>query len=106
MRVAATEEMLGHGVRAPSTLGNFLRSFTWGHVAQFDRVLDESIPHGWAAGAGPSEGPVTIDVDSTICETYGLAKQGARFGHANVRGFHPLLATLVVVKRDRDRSTL
>jgi hypothetical protein len=94
MRVAATPEVLGHGVRAPSTLGIFLRSFTWGHVAQFDRVLDESIRHGWAAGAGPGEGPVTIDVDSTICETYGLSKQGARFGHTNARGFHPLLATL------------
>jgi len=59
-------------VRAPSTLGTFLRSFTWGHVAQLDRVLDESIRRSWAAGAGPGQGPVTLDVDSTICETYGL----------------------------------
>ena len=72
MRVAATTEVLGHGVRAPSTLGTFLRSFTWGHVAQLDRVLDESIRRSWAAGAGPGQGPVTLDVDSTICETYGL----------------------------------
>ena len=94
MRVAATPEVLGHAVRAPSTLGTFLRSFTWGHVAQLDRVLDESLRRAWAAGAGPGDGPVTIDVDSTICETYGLAKQGARFGHTKVRGYHPLLATL------------
>jgi len=69
MRVAATTEVLGHGVRAPSTLGTFLRSFTWGHVAQLDRVLDESIRRSWAAGAGPGQGPVTLDVDSTICES-------------------------------------
>jgi hypothetical protein len=94
MRVAATTEVLGHGVRAPSTLGTFLRSFTWGHVAQLDRVLDESIRRSWAAGAGPGQGPVTLDVDSTICETYGLQKQGARFGYTSRRGYHPLLATV------------
>src|SRR5580658_4886192 len=74
MRVAATPAVLGHGVRAPSTLGTFLRSFTWGHVAQLDGVLDEAIRRAWAAGAGPGDGPVTIDVDSTICETYGQHK--------------------------------
>ena len=94
MRAAATPEVLGHGVRAASTLGTFLRSFTWGHVAQLDRVLDESLRRAWAAGAGPGDGPVTLDVDSTICETYGIAKQGARFGHTRVRGYHPLLASV------------
>src|SRR3974377_1281699 len=53
MRVASTPEMLGHGVPGPSTLGTFLRSFTWGHVAQVDRVLDEALARAWAAGAGP-----------------------------------------------------
>lgn len=94
MRVASTPEVLGHGVRAPSTLGTFLRSFTWGHVAQLDAVLDEAIRRAWAAGAGPGDGPLTIDVDSTICETYGQQEQGARFGHTKVRGYHPLLATV------------
>jgi hypothetical protein len=94
MRVAATPAVLGHAVRAPSTLGTFLRSFTWGHVAQLDQVLDESICRAWAAGAGPGQAPVTVDVDSSICETYGLAKQGARFGHTKVRGYHPLLAAV------------
>jgi hypothetical protein len=94
MRVAATSEVLGHGVRAPSTLGTFLRSFTWGHVAQLDRVLDESLRRCWQAGAGPGQGPVTLDVDSTICETYGLQKQGARFGYTRRRGYHPLLAAV------------
>ena len=94
MRVAATTEVFGHGVRAPSTLGIFLRSFTWGHVAQLDRVFDESLRRSWAVGAGPGQGPVTLDVDSTICETYGLKKQGARFGYTHRRGYHPLLATV------------
>jgi hypothetical protein len=94
MRVASTPEVLGQSVRAPSTLGTFLRSFTWGHVSQLDSVFDEMICRGWSAGAGPGTGPVTLDVDSTICETYGLAKQGARFGHTKVRGYHPLLATV------------
>jgi hypothetical protein len=94
MRVASTPDVLGHDVRAPSTLGTFLRSFTWGHASQLDRVLDEVICRAWAAGAGPGNGPVTIDVDSTIAETYGLAKQGAKFGHTKVRGYHPLLATI------------
>ncbi len=94
MRVAATPLVLGHDVRAPSTLGTFLRSFTWGHVSQLERVFDETLCRAWAAGAGPGDGPVTIDVDSTICETYGLAKQGARFGYTKVRGLHPLVATV------------
>ena len=47
----------------------------------------------WAAGAGPGPGPLTIDLDSTICETYGLAKEGARHhGYTGARGYHPLLA--------------
>jgi len=94
MRVASTPSVLGHGVRAPSTLGTFLRSFTWGHVAQLDKVLDQAITRAWSSGAGRGAKRVTIDVDSTICETYGLSKQGARFGHTKVRGYHPLLAML------------
>ena len=94
MRVASTEEVLGHGVRAPSTLGTFLRSFTWGHVSQLDQVLGESLTRAWAVGAGPGDGPLTLDVDSSICETYGLAKQGARFGYTRVRGYHPLVCSV------------
>ena len=47
----------------------------------------------WAAGAGPGGSPLSIDLDSTICETYGLAKEGARHhGYTGARGYHPLLA--------------
>ena len=69
---------LGCVVKAPSTLGTFLRSFRWGHVRQLDRVSRQLLARAWAAGAGPGDSPLTIDVDSTICETYGLAKEGAR----------------------------
>ena len=65
-------------VKAPSTLGTFLRSFRWGHVRQLDRVSRELLAQAWAAGAGTGDSPLTIDLDSTICETYGLSKEGAR----------------------------
>ena len=51
------------------------------------------LARAWAAGAGPGDAPFTIDLDSTICETYGLAKEGARHhGYTHRRGYHPLLA--------------
>ena len=53
----------------------------------------ELLSRAWAAGAGPGDGPLTIDLDSTMCETYGLAKEGARHhGYTGQRGYHPLLA--------------
>ena len=53
----------------------------------------ELLSRAWAAGAGPGDGPLTIDLDSTICETYGLGKEGARHhGYTGQRGYHPLLA--------------
>ena len=94
LRAGDTEVVLGHGVLAPSTLGTFLRSFTWGHARQLDRVSGELLGRAFAAGAGPGDAPMTVDVDSTICETYGLAKQGGVFGHTKVRGYHPLLAAI------------
>ena len=51
------------------------------------------LARAWAPGSGPGDGPMTIDLDSTICETYGLAKEGARHqGYTGQRGYHPLLA--------------
>ncbi len=72
LRTGGTARALGGTVKAPSTLGTFLRSFRWGHVRQLDRVSRELLARAWAAGAGPSDAPFTIDLDSTICETYGL----------------------------------
>ena len=89
LRSGSTGRVLGCVVKAPSTLGSFLRSFRWGHVRQLDRVSRELLARAWAAG----DGPLTIGLDSTICETCGLAKEGARrHGYTRQRGYHPLLA--------------
>jgi len=93
LRCASTDEVLGHRVMAPSTLGTFLRSFTFGNVRQLDRVTELVMTRAWAAGAGPGAGPMTIDIDSTTCEVYGYDKQGAAFGYTKVRGYHPMVAT-------------
>ena len=85
--------MLPFKVMAPSTLGTFLRSFTFGHIRQLDRVIGETIRRAWQLGVGPGDRPVTIDLDSTICEVHGKAKQGAAYGYTRVFGYHPLLAT-------------
>ena len=93
LRAGGTERVLGCTVKAPSTLGTFLRSFRWGHVRQLDRVSRELLARAWAAGAGPGAAPFTIDLDSTVCETYGLVKEGAQHpGYTGQRGYHPLLA--------------
>src|SRR5664280_689303 len=91
LRAGKTAGVLGFALKAPSTLGTFLRSFRWGHARQLDAVSRELLARAWAAGAGAA--PFTIDLDSTICETYGLAKEGAlHHGYTKVRGYHPLLA--------------
>nr|MBA3236646.1 IS1380 family transposase [Chloroflexota bacterium] len=93
LRSGGTARILGFVPKAASTLGTFLRSFRWGHVRQLDRVSRELLARAWAAGAGPGAAPFTIDLDSTICETYGFAKEGGtHFTHTGVRGYHPLLA--------------
>jgi Transposase DDE domain group 1 len=90
-----TASVLGQELRAPSTLGAFLRSFRFGHALQLDVVSRQALARAWQAGAGPGPGPLTIDLDSTICETYGLKKAGgSRFTYTHVRGYHPLLAVL------------
>ncbi len=76
LRTGRTAGAIGGVVKAPSTLGTFLRSFRWGQVRQLDRVSRELLARAWAAGAGPGDDPLTIDLDSTICETYGLCKEG------------------------------
>jgi hypothetical protein len=93
LRAGGSVRILGFAVKAASTLGTFLRSFRWGHVRQLDAVSRDLLGRAWAAGAGPGAEPLTIDLDSTICETYGLQKQGAvHHTYTHVRGYHPLLA--------------
>jgi hypothetical protein len=69
-----------------------MRAFTFGHVRQLDRVLDEALQRAWAAGAGRGDGRLVVDVDSFVGETFGPKKQGAAFGSTRVRGYHPILA--------------
>ena len=93
LRAGRTGQVLGHTVAAPSTLGTFLRSFTFGHLRQLDRVLDETLQRAWQAGVGPGDGRLVVDVDSFVGEVFGPKKQGAAFGYTRVRGYHPLIAT-------------
>ncbi|MEZ5123317.1 MAG: IS1380 family transposase [Solirubrobacterales bacterium] len=93
LRSGQTAAVVGHRVAAPSTLGTFLRAFTFGHVRQLDHVLDETLRRAWAAGAGPGRGRLVIDLDSFVGEVHGYRKQGAAFGYTRQRGYHPLLAT-------------
>jgi hypothetical protein len=94
LRAGSTQAVLGHRVMAPSTLGTFLRSFSFGHVRQLDRVLDVTLARAWAAGAGPGDGlPLVIDIDSFVGEVYGYEKQGAGYGYTHKFGYHPILAT-------------
>jgi hypothetical protein len=93
LRCGSTASVLGHRVMAASTVGTWLRSFTFGHVRQLDKVTGEILSRAWAAGAGPGDGPLTVDVDSTICEVHGYHKQGAGYGYTHRLGYHPLLAT-------------
>jgi hypothetical protein len=93
LRAGATQAVLPFRVMAPSTLGTFLRSFTFGHIRQLDRVIAETIGRAWSLGAGPGDEPLVIDMDSTICEVHGHQKQGAAYGYTKKLGYHPILAT-------------
>lgn len=91
LRAGATAAVLGHRVVAPSTVGSFLRAFTPGHVAQLDAVGGELLARAWAHE--PARTTTVIDIDSTLCATFGLGKDGARqVMRTGRRGYHPLLA--------------
>jgi len=84
---------------APSTLGSFLRSFTFGHVRQLDAVASRFLTRLAAqapliAASDESGGRVMIDIDDTIIEVHGYSKQGSGYGYSGVRGLNALLATV------------
>jgi hypothetical protein len=83
---------------APSTLGSFLRSFTFGHVRQLDAVASRFLvnlaENTELLGSPDSTGTVLVDLDDTIVEVHGYQKQGAGFGYSGVRGLNALLATV------------
>jgi hypothetical protein len=93
LRAGDTARVLGHRVMAPSTLGTFLRAFSFGHVRQLEAVVGKVVERAWALGAGPGESRLVVDVDSTICQVEGKNKQGAAYGYTKVLGYHPILAT-------------
>jgi hypothetical protein len=90
------------GVYAPSTLGSFLRAFTFGHVRQLDAVASRFLlalacrTRLITPPAGEEAGFAFVDVDDTVIEVHGHAKQGAGFGYNKVRGLNALLATVTV----------
>jgi hypothetical protein len=93
LRAGDTQTVLPFKVMAPSTVGTFLRTFTFGFVRQLDAVASRLLTRAWDLGAGPGDGELVIDLDSTICEVHGHAKQGAAYGYTKQLGYHPLLAT-------------
>jgi Transposase DDE domain group 1 len=97
-------DLLRHGgmsrlftdVRAPSTLGTFLRAFTFGHVRQLDAVAAQLLAR--LAAATPILTDIStvafVDIDDTVRQTFGYAKQGAGRGYSGVKGLNALLATV------------
>jgi hypothetical protein len=93
LRSGQTAAVLGHGVAAPSTLGAFLRALRSDMSAKLDKVLAKSLCRAWAAGAGPGDDRLVVDVDSFVAEVYGKDKQGTGYGYTHKLGYHPIVAT-------------
>ena len=84
------------GIRAPSTLGSFLRRFRFGHVRQLDKVA-AGVLANLAADTpllGDADQIALVDLDDTVKATYGYAKQGAGYGYSKVKGLNALIATV------------
>ena len=85
------------GAYAPSTLGSFLRSFSFGHVRQLDAVASRfltrlAVQAPLIATASDTSQRVMVDIDDTIIEVHGYTKQGSGYGYSGVRGLNALLA--------------
>ena len=81
LRAGRTRRLLGGWLPAPSTLGTFLRAFTFGHVRQLDRLLAETLTRAWRRAPARASERLVVDVDSFIGEVHGYKKQGAGFGY-------------------------
>ena len=81
---------------APSTLGSFLREFTFGHVRQLDAVATRLVTglHDRTSLLAGIDGPVLVDIDDTIIEVHGHAKEGSGYGYSGVRGLNALITTV------------
>jgi len=97
-------DLLRHGgmrrlfddIRAPSTFGTFLRSFTFGHVRQLDSIAASLLAR--LAAASPllpgADAVAVVDIDDTVRQTHGYAKQGVGFGYSGVKGLNALVAAV------------
>ena len=86
LRAGRTRRLLGGWIPAPSTLGTFLRAFTFGHVRQLDALLGQAIERAWKAGAGPGDGRLVIDVEQLRRRGLRLPEAGRRLRlHPNLR---------------------
>jgi hypothetical protein len=83
LRAGSTAKVLPHRVMAPSTLGTFLRAFSFGHVRQFEKVIGDTLGRAWSLGVGPGDQRLV----------FGKLKSGAAYGYTKVLGYHPILAT-------------
>lgn len=85
---------------APSTLGSFLREFTFGHVRQLDAVASRLLGslHQRTPVLNDIDGPVCLDIDDTIIEVHGYAKQGSGYGYSGVRGLNALITTITTAE--------
>ncbi|MEP9414019.1 IS1380 family transposase [Gordonia sp. VNQ95] len=100
--------MLRHGAMgrvfdhpyAPSTLGSFLREFSFGHVRQLDAIAARLLSglHARTPVLAGIDGPVMVDIDDSIIEVHGPAKQGAGFGYTRVRGLNSAITTLTTAQ--------
>jgi hypothetical protein len=85
--------------RAPSTLGSFLREFTFGHSRQVDAVasrflrgLDQCSPLFGPPTTGDE--PVMVDIDETLVEVFSASKHGAGIGYTKIRGLSAVIMTV------------
>src|SRR5664280_308686 len=114
LRPGGMDRLFGE-VRAPSTLGTFLRAFTFGHVRQLDAVAGQQLAElSRRSPLLPGADRVAyVDIDDTVKATYGYAKQGAGYGYSGVKGLNallrtvssPLAAPVIVATRLRKGST-
>jgi len=94
-------DKLFSGVRAPTTLGTFLRALKFGHVRQLDAVAARFLTAlaGQVDLVDPTAATTYVDIDDTIRRTYGYAKQGSGYGYSGVKGLNALLATVSCADR-------
>lgn len=96
LRHGAMDTVFDHPY-APSTLGSFLRSFTFGHVRQLDAVASRflrGLAENTPVVAGINTGRVLVDIDDSIIEVHGHGKQGSGYGYSGVRGLNSLITTV------------